>query len=87
MNYSPIDKALKRRKNKLMKLLGMKEWGVLNLAYLNEEDNKKARKLLSEIEQLQRSKLVFDDMKKTLDYLIEQTRKKYSFTESEERNA
>ena len=84
MKNSPIDKALKRRKNKLMKLLGMKEWGVLNLALLNEEDNKKAWKLLSEIEQLQRSKLVFDDMEKTLDYLIEQTRKGYSFTESEQ---
>ena len=84
MKNSPIDKALKRRKNKLMKLLGMKEWGVLNLASLNEEDNKKAWKLLSEIEQLERSKLVFDNMEKTLDYLIEQTRKEYSLAESEQ---
>lgn len=84
MKNSPIDKALKRRKNKLMKLLGMKEWGVFSLASLNEEDNKKAWKLLSEIEQLKRSKVFFDDMEKTLDYLIEQTRKEYNLAESEQ---
>lgn len=67
MNDSPIEKAIKMRKTKLMKLLGMKEWGVLNFASLNKKDNKMAWKLFSEINSLETSKMIFDDMEKTIE--------------------